>query len=123
VSVVLDAALMRHETINCHPLVNTMTTSIARADLVRPRSHRPSAPDRGRRGTGGAGAVLSYRLQTPPLTPFNWPYSGFRRGRARLSRERQCPIEWPQMVQLNGRSRPAWTARTKDGRNDDVAER
>jgi len=35
VSVVLDAALMRHETINCHPLVNTMTTSIARADLVR----------------------------------------------------------------------------------------
>ena len=35
VSVVLDAALMRHETLNCHPLVNTMTTSIARADLVR----------------------------------------------------------------------------------------
>ena len=35
VRVVLDAALMRHETINCHPLVNTMTTSIARADLVR----------------------------------------------------------------------------------------
>src|SRR5499433_805525 len=29
------AALKRHETINCHPLVNTMTTSIARADLVR----------------------------------------------------------------------------------------
>ena len=35
VRVVLDAALMRHETINCHPLVNTMTTSLARADLVR----------------------------------------------------------------------------------------
>jgi Ala-tRNA(Pro) deacylase len=35
VTVVLDAALMRHETINCHPLVNTMTTSIAREDLVR----------------------------------------------------------------------------------------
>ena len=35
VSVVLDAALMRHETINCHPLVNTMTTSIARADLLQ----------------------------------------------------------------------------------------
>jgi Ala-tRNA(Pro) deacylase len=35
VTVVLDAALMRHDTINCHPLVNTMTTSIARADLVR----------------------------------------------------------------------------------------
>ncbi len=35
VSVVLDAALMRHEAINCHPLVHTMTTSIARADLLR----------------------------------------------------------------------------------------
>ena len=35
VSVVLDAALMRHDTINAHPLVNTMTTSIARADLLR----------------------------------------------------------------------------------------
>jgi len=33
--VVLDAALMRHATINCHPLVNTMTTSIGSADLVR----------------------------------------------------------------------------------------
>ncbi|TMK02894.1 MAG: prolyl-tRNA synthetase associated domain-containing protein [Alphaproteobacteria bacterium] len=35
VSIVLDATLMRHETINCHPLVNTMTTSVARADLLR----------------------------------------------------------------------------------------
>jgi Ala-tRNA(Pro) deacylase len=35
VSVVLDAALMRHETVNCHPLVNTMTTSIASRDLLR----------------------------------------------------------------------------------------
>ena len=35
VGVVLDAALMRHETVNCHPLTNTMTTSIARADLLR----------------------------------------------------------------------------------------
>jgi Ala-tRNA(Pro) deacylase len=35
VSVVLDEALMHHETINCHPLVNTMTTSIKRADLLR----------------------------------------------------------------------------------------
>jgi Ala-tRNA(Pro) deacylase len=35
VEVVLDAALMQHETINCHPLTNTMTTSIARADLLR----------------------------------------------------------------------------------------
>jgi len=35
VSVVLDAALMRHATVNCHPLVNIMTTSIASADLLR----------------------------------------------------------------------------------------
>ena len=35
VTVVLDAALMEHETINFHPLVNTMTTSIARDDLVK----------------------------------------------------------------------------------------
>jgi Ala-tRNA(Pro) deacylase len=35
VSVVLDADMMRHETLNYHPLVNTMTTSIARGDLVR----------------------------------------------------------------------------------------
>ena len=35
VTIVLDTALMEHATINCHPLVNTMTTSIARADLVR----------------------------------------------------------------------------------------
>ncbi len=35
VTVVLDAALMRHATINCHPLVNTMTTSIAGADLIK----------------------------------------------------------------------------------------
>ena len=35
VSVVLDATLMRHEIINCHPLVNTMTTSIGRDDLIK----------------------------------------------------------------------------------------
>ncbi|HWL31061.1 MAG TPA: prolyl-tRNA synthetase associated domain-containing protein [Xanthobacteraceae bacterium] len=35
VAVVLDATLMEHATINAHPLVNTMTTSIARGDLVR----------------------------------------------------------------------------------------
>jgi Ala-tRNA(Pro) deacylase len=35
VKVVLDAAMMRHELLNYHPLHNTMTTSIARDDLVR----------------------------------------------------------------------------------------
>ena len=35
VTVVLDAGLMEHAIINCHPLANTMTTSMARDDLVR----------------------------------------------------------------------------------------
>ncbi|MEX1082702.1 MAG: YbaK/EbsC family protein, partial [Xanthobacteraceae bacterium] len=35
VTVVLDAAMMRHEILNYHPLVNTRTTSIARADLIK----------------------------------------------------------------------------------------
>ncbi len=35
VTVVLDAAMMQHEILNYHPLVNTMTTSIARDDLVK----------------------------------------------------------------------------------------
>lgn len=35
VSVVLDGALMAHETINCHPLTNTATTALARDDLIR----------------------------------------------------------------------------------------
>lgn len=34
VSVILDAELMRHDVINAHPLVNTMTTSLRREDLV-----------------------------------------------------------------------------------------
>jgi Ala-tRNA(Pro) deacylase len=35
VTVVIDRALMDHATINCHPLVNTMTTAIGRDDLIR----------------------------------------------------------------------------------------
>jgi Ala-tRNA(Pro) deacylase len=35
VTVVLDAAMLEHEILNYHPLVNTMTTSIRRDDLVR----------------------------------------------------------------------------------------
>ena len=35
VTIVLDASLMQHETLNCHPLVNTRTTSIARDDLIK----------------------------------------------------------------------------------------
>jgi Ala-tRNA(Pro) deacylase len=35
VTVVLDAAMMTHATLNYHPLDNTMTTAIGRDDLVR----------------------------------------------------------------------------------------
>ncbi len=35
VTVVLDAAMMEHETLNYHPLVNIMTTSIQGDDLVK----------------------------------------------------------------------------------------
>jgi Ala-tRNA(Pro) deacylase len=35
VTMVLDSALMDAEAVNCHPLVNTMTTAVAAADLVR----------------------------------------------------------------------------------------
>ena len=44
VTVVLDAAMMAQETLNFHPLVNTMTTSINRDDLVkflRSTGHEP----------------------------------------------------------------------------------
>jgi Ala-tRNA(Pro) deacylase len=44
VTVVLDAGMMRHAMLNYHPLVNTMTTSIGRDDLVRflqATGHRP----------------------------------------------------------------------------------
>jgi Ala-tRNA(Pro) deacylase len=35
VTVVLDAAMLAQELLNYHPLVNTMTTSISRAGLIR----------------------------------------------------------------------------------------
>jgi len=44
VNVVLDEALMRHERLNFHPLVNTRTTGVAGADLVkflRATGHEP----------------------------------------------------------------------------------
>jgi len=52
VTIVLDAAMMEHATLNFHPLVNTMTTSINRDDLVKflestshsPRIERVSGP-------------------------------------------------------------------------------
>jgi len=55
VTVVLDSAMMEHAVLNYHPLTNTMTTSIARDDLVKfleatghpPRIEPASIPDLG----------------------------------------------------------------------------
>ncbi len=44
VRVVLDEAMMRHERLNFHPLVNTRTTGLASADLIkflRATGHEP----------------------------------------------------------------------------------
>ena len=35
VTFVLDAALLEHEVINAHPLINTATTSFGRDELIR----------------------------------------------------------------------------------------
>ena len=35
VKIVIDQALMAHDSLNCHPLENTATTNIARDDLLR----------------------------------------------------------------------------------------
>lgn len=60
VKVVVDAALMGYETINCHPLENTATTSIGREDLLKfmracghaPRVVEIAAPVRDAAATG-----------------------------------------------------------------------
>ena len=44
IGVILDAALMAHALINCHPLLNTATTTIGRDDLltfIRATGHAP----------------------------------------------------------------------------------
>jgi Ala-tRNA(Pro) deacylase len=62
VSVVIDAALMRHDSINCHPLVNTATTNISRDDLlkfIRACGHDPGILSLG-------GPAVSEAGETPP---------------------------------------------------------
>lgn len=47
VKVVLDAAMLAHEEVNFHPLINTMTTTISSANLVRfvrACGHEPQTP-------------------------------------------------------------------------------
>lgn len=53
VTIVLDQAMLDHDRLNFHPLVNTMTTTIGRDDLIRfllatghePRIEPASAPE------------------------------------------------------------------------------
>jgi Ala-tRNA(Pro) deacylase len=57
VRVVVDADLMAHDTINCHPLENTATTNIARDDLlrfIRACGHEPSIMGLGAQAADGA---------------------------------------------------------------------
>ena len=63
VSVVLDEAMMRHERLNFHPLVNTRTTGLASADLIkflRATGHEPMVVALGREA--------GRRLNNPPVT-------------------------------------------------------
>lgn len=39
VRIVIDESLLAHDPINCHPLTNTMTTTISREDLLRFLDH------------------------------------------------------------------------------------
>jgi Ala-tRNA(Pro) deacylase len=53
VRVVLDEAMMRHERLNFHPLVNTRTTGLASADLMkflRATGHEPLVVGLGQEG-------------------------------------------------------------------------
>ena len=65
VTVVLDAAMMAHEVLNFHPLVNTGTTAISRDGPVEiPRSHRAPAADRGAVGRAGRRPPQNRRLHS-----------------------------------------------------------
>jgi Ala-tRNA(Pro) deacylase len=65
VSLVLDEALMAHEPINFHPLVNSATTGLSRADLMRffaATGHAPRTmrlPEPAQENCGGAAATPS----------------------------------------------------------------
>jgi len=59
VRVVIDAELMKHDSMNCHPLENTATTNIARDDLlrfIRLSGHEPRIAGLGRTKAGGEGS-------------------------------------------------------------------
>jgi len=65
VSVVLDSAMMRHARLNFHPLVNTRTTGLASAYLLkflRATGHEPILADLGQ-DSAGATAALNNRAR------------------------------------------------------------
>jgi Ala-tRNA(Pro) deacylase len=65
VSVVVDAALMGHASINCHPLENTATTNISRDDLlkfIRACGHDPRIV-----GLSGSAGPEASETPTPPM--------------------------------------------------------
>lgn len=45
VKIIIDAPLMRHDLINCHPLTNEMTTTISKEDLLRFLEHVNHSPE------------------------------------------------------------------------------
>ena len=68
VSIVLDATLMRHEIINCHPLVNHHDhLDRARRPAAVPGGDRPCAPNRAGGGTRAIAAGLSLLIANVPL--------------------------------------------------------
>jgi Ala-tRNA(Pro) deacylase len=55
VTVVLDRAMLDHDVLNFHPLVNTMTTSISKAGLIKfliATGHEPRLEAMSGEGTG-----------------------------------------------------------------------
>jgi Ala-tRNA(Pro) deacylase len=44
VTVIIDEPLLENELVNCHPLTNTMTTTISKLDLMRFLDHVEHAP-------------------------------------------------------------------------------
>jgi Ala-tRNA(Pro) deacylase len=59
VRMVIDAELLKHDSINCHPLENTATTNIARDDLlrfIRACGHEPRIAVLGGAKAAGEGA-------------------------------------------------------------------
>jgi Ala-tRNA(Pro) deacylase len=69
VTVVLDAAMMAAPLLNFHPLANTMTTSIARDDLVRFLEETGHSPR-----ILAVSEAAGTRLQSSPGTPSNWTH-------------------------------------------------